>query len=110
MRQNLTGIPQFAIQPEYRAPKQTTSELDPDLKSAETLPDDPPLFVAGTSHSMMPCTMLLDAAGRLMQLNMKYGAHEIVFTLEDPVMQHREEKLRELRGQEGPVLIRPPWY
>jgi hypothetical protein len=41
---------------------------------------------------------------------MKYGAHEIVFTLDDPIMQRREEKIRVLRGQEGPTLIRPPWY
>jgi hypothetical protein len=58
----------------------------------------------------MPSQSLLAPDGRLLQFRGQYGSQEIVYTLDDPIMQRRAEHARRRPVQEGPVLIRPPWY
>jgi hypothetical protein len=58
----------------------------------------------------MPSRSLLAPDGRLLQFRSQYGSQEIVYTLDDPIMRRRAERARHRPVQEGPVLIRPPWY
>jgi len=106
VRQNQAARVPFAIVPEARprAPEKSAA-TDEDLDGAE-----PPLFIATTTHPLMPSRSLLAPDGRLLQLRGQYGSQEIVYTLDDPIMRRRAERARRRPAQEGPVLIRPPWY
>lgn len=106
IRRNLGGILTFRIRPEPRpeAPKD-----DPDL--AEDLEEEnEQLWIAHTGGALLPCQMLLTSDGRLLQLTCSYGSGEVTYTLDDPIMHRRERNAQKRRGQEGPTLLRPPWF
>jgi len=41
---------------------------------------------------------------------MKYGSSDVTYTLDDPVMRHRAAAAKRKQLQEGPRIIRPPWW
>ncbi|MCZ7646372.1 MAG: hypothetical protein M5U26_13990 [Planctomycetota bacterium] len=97
------GIVQFAIQAEPPPLK------DPEHPEEDEAPG-PRLFLAHSVNTLLPCSMLLAPDGRLLQLVSRYGTGEVIYTLDDPIMHARDAAARKLRGQEGPQLIRPPWF
>src|SRR5205085_10078084 len=106
VRQNRCGVLLFEIRNEVK-PKLTERQkrclADEDLK-------EPPLFVASATAAMMPCRMLLTPDGRILELAMKYGSGDVSYTLDDPIMRRRAERARIQKLQEGPKLVRPPWF
>ena len=68
------------------------------------------LVLAKVGGQPMPGQALLDASGRLLQWTTRCGTEEIVYTLDDPAMHRRERRGDRAPVQEGPLLIRPPWY
>ncbi|MBE7463155.1 MAG: hypothetical protein HS116_06605 [Planctomycetes bacterium] len=103
VRRHQAGVLQFAIQAEPPLP-------DPESGEILAEPDGPTLYLASSVSTLLPCTMLLGPDGRLLQLISRYGTGEVIYTLDDPIMRAREARAREQRGQEGPQLIRPPWF
>lgn len=106
VRQNRCGVMLFEIRAEPK-PKLTERQkkrlTDVELK-------EPPLFVASATAAMMPCHMLLSPDGRILELSMKYGSSDVTYTLDDPVMRHRAAAAKRKQLQEGPRIIRPPWW
>jgi hypothetical protein len=82
--------------------------IEPRPKDAE--PEDPVFYIADTNNVLTPCRVLLDAKGRLLQWTTRYGTREVVYTLDDPVMRKREKRKVYRPSQDGPLLLRPPWY
>src|SRR5206468_2916238 len=106
VRQNRCGVLLFEMRPEPK-PK-LTERQEKRLLDAEL--NEPPLYVASASAAMMPCRMLLRPDGVILELSMKYGSGDVTYTLDDPIMRHREEAEKKKKLQEGPRLIRPPWW
>jgi hypothetical protein len=106
VRQNRCGVLLFETRPEYK-PKLT--ERQKRRLSPEDL-NEPPLYTTSVSAAMMPCKMLLAPDGRILQLDMKYGAGDVTYTLDDPIMRRRAERARAQKLQEGPRIVRPPWW
>lgn len=106
IRQNRCAVLLFEIGNEHK-PKLTERQIK---RQSDEEKNEPPLFVASASAAMMPCRMLLDAQGRILELTMKYGGGDVTYTLDDPIMRRRAERARMQRIQEGPRLVRPPWY
>ncbi len=106
VRQNRCGVILFETRNEQK-PKLT--ERQKRRLSDEDL-NEPSLYVASASAAMMPCRMLLTPDGRILELTMKYGSGDVTYTLDDPIMRRRAERARVQRLQEGPKLVRPPWY
>jgi hypothetical protein len=106
VRQNQSGLVPFTVtlEPEVRAGE---GEAEAIPEADEPLPR---LLVAGSTHALLPCRMLLAPDGRLLEFVSLVGTHEVVYTLEDPIMRQRAERQRRKPPQEGPVLLRPPWY
>ncbi len=114
VRQNKAGVLFFTIRPEpTRVPEEDEWE---DGSSGQGKGADPGssqperLFMVNATGALLPCTMLLDSRGRLVQLTTRFGSGEVTYTLDDPIMRMRQERARKRRGQEGPVLLKPPWY
>ncbi|MCW8131523.1 MAG: hypothetical protein KIS92_14330 [Planctomycetota bacterium] len=106
VRRAAGGLVTFALRPEMRArPKVDDPELEQELEQ-----EDVPLTLASARGAPLFGQMLLDPKGRLMEWTDKSSGTDLVFTLDDPIMRKRESNERKLRGQEGPTLIRPPWY
>jgi hypothetical protein len=106
VRQHRAGVILFEVKPEPRPV--LTERQRKRLPAAER--DEPPLFVATVQSAMLPCRMLLSPDGRLLEVALKYGSSEAVYTLDDPIMQRRAERAKKQKLQEGPQLIRPPWW
>ena|GEM_PF-2274258 len=106
VRQNRCGVLLFDIRPEPR--NRLTERQRQRLSDAER--NEPRLFVANAGAAMMPCRMLLTPDGRILELSMKYGSGDVTYTLDDPIMRRREEAAERQRMQEGPRLLRPPWW
>ncbi len=106
VRQNRCGVLLFEVRPE---PRPVLTERQKKRRTDEEL-NEPQLYVASASAAMMPCHMLLAPDGRILELSMKYGAGDVTYTLDDPIMRHREEAAKKKKLQEGPRLIRPPWW
>jgi hypothetical protein len=106
VRQHRAGVILFEIKPEPRPV--LTERQRKRLPAAER--DEPPVFVATAQSAMLPCRMLLAPDGRLLEVALKYGSSEAVYTLDDPIMQRRAERAKKQKLQEGPQLIRPPWW
>lgn len=96
VRQNLSIVATFAVRSEPRS------------QSAD--PKTPELFTVTTGNLLLSGRILMDDSGRLLQWTTRCGTQEIVYTLDDPIMQERERKLDRTPAQEGPLLIRPPWH
>jgi len=106
IRQNRSGVLQFEIKPE---PKPVLTEkqkrrLDPRDR------EEPQLFIAQSTLALLPCRMLLTPDGRILELAVRFGSGEVIYTLDDPIMNRRAEKARKQKLQEGPRLLRPPWW
>jgi hypothetical protein len=106
VRQNRAGVVLFETRQEIK-PKLT--ERQKHRLTAEDL-NEPQLFVATSSAALLPTHMLLSPDGRILQLKVKQGAGDIVYTLDDPIMKRRQERARVQKLQEGPRLLRPPWW
>lgn len=96
VRQNISSLVGFWVSVEPRA------EGDD--------PKTPDLYSITTGNLLLAGQILMDSKGRLLQWTTRCGTQEIVYTLDDPIMQERERRLDRTRVQEGPLLIRPPWY
>ena len=106
VRQNRAGVLLFEVKPE---PKPALTERQKHrLTAAER--NEPALFVASAAGALLPCKMLLTADGRLLELSTKHGTGDVTYTLDDPIMRGRAERVRKQQLQEGPQLIRPPWW
>jgi hypothetical protein len=106
VRQNRADIVQFEIRPEIK-PKLTERQLrrlDPRDRN------EPQLYFATSTHSLLNCRMLLTGEGRILQLTINQGTGDVTYTLDDPIMNRRAELARKQRMQEGPQLLRPPWW
>ena len=106
IRQNRCAVLLFEIGNEHK-PKLTERQIK---RLSDEEKNEPPLFIASASAAMMPCRVLLDAQGRILELTMKYAGGDVNYTLDDPIMRRRAERARMQRIQEGPRLVRPPWY
>ncbi|MGD0092858.1 MAG: hypothetical protein ABSE73_23345, partial [Planctomycetota bacterium] len=106
LRQNRSDVVRFDIQPE-RGPA-LTARQQRRLKAANL--EVPQLYVANTDSALLPCRMLLAPDGRILELVLKHGNQEVVYTLDDPIMRRRAERAQKQKLQEGPQLIRPPWW
>lgn len=106
VRQNRCGVVQFEIKPE---PKPVLTERQK-MRLAAKDRNEPPLFIASAASPMLPCRMLLTADGRLLELILKLGNNDVTYTLDDPIMRRRAERAKKQKLQEGPQLIRPPWW
>lgn len=102
VRQNQAGVLLFSEYPEVLPPPPE------DEKPDEAVPLVP-CTVVNVGSPMLPCKVLVDPNGRLMQWTSYYGTGEVIYTLEDPQMKLREDRERIRKGQEGPTLLRPPW-
>ena len=106
VRQNRCAVVQFDIRPE---PKPALTERQKRrLSPAER--NEPRLYVASANNALLPCRMLLSPDGRILELALRHGHNEVVYTLDDPIMRHRAERAKQQKLQEGPQLIRPPWW
>lgn len=106
VRQNRCGVVLFETRNEVKprlTERQKRRLTEDDLK-------EPPLYVVTVTAAIMPCKMLLTPEGRILELTMKYGSGDVTFTLDDPIMKRRAERARIQKLQEGPRLVRPPWY
>lgn len=106
VRQNRCGVVLFETRNEMKprlTDRQKRRLSDEDLK-------EPLLYIASVAAAMMPCRMLLTPDGRILELTMKYGTGDVTYTLDDPIMRRRAERARVQKLQEGPKLVRPPWY
>jgi len=106
VRQNRCGVIMFEIKPEPR-PALTERQK---LRVAARDREDPQLYVANCASAILPCRMLLKEDGTLMELTLKLGNNEVTYTLDDPIMRRRTERTKKQKMQEGPQLIRPPWW
>lgn len=106
VRQNRCGVLLFETRPE---PKPKLTERQKKRRTDDEL-KEPQLYVANVTAAMMPCRFLMTSDGRILELNMKYGSGDVTYTLDDPIMQHREEAAKKKQLQEGPRLVRPPWW
>ncbi len=106
VRQNRSGVIMFEIRPEPRP------VLTPRQKLRQTARDreEPQLFVATVASPLLPCRLLLAPDGRLLELALKYGNNDVVYTLDDPIMRRRAERAHRQKIQEGPQIIRPSWW
>jgi hypothetical protein len=105
VRQNQAARVAFTVAPEPRPAREPDADAP-----AEPGEKDPVLFIAATGNPLMPSRMLLTPDGRLLQFSSQYGAQEIIYTLDDPIMVRRAERERQHPSQDGPVLLRPPWF
>ncbi|MCY3018637.1 MAG: hypothetical protein NTW87_06355, partial [Planctomycetota bacterium] len=106
VRQNLCGVVLFEIKPEAQ-PGLTERQR---RRQGATAGDDPQLYVVTANNPMLPCRMLLTPDGRLLELALKHGSREVVYTLDDPIMRRRAERAKHKKLDDGPQLIRPPWW
>jgi hypothetical protein len=106
VRQNRCGVIMFEIKPE---PRPVLTERQKSRLAAKDR-NEPQLFVANAASPMLPCRMLLTAEGRLLELTLKLGNNDVVYTLDDPIMRRRAERAKKQKLQEGPQIIRPPWW
>jgi hypothetical protein len=106
VRQNRSGVVLFEIRPEPKAVLTERQQLR--LTPAER--NEPRLYVASATSPLLPCRMLLAPDGRLLELSLKHGNQEVVYTLDDPIMRRRAERAKKQKLQEGPQIIRPPWW
>jgi len=106
VRQNRCGVILFEIKPE---PKPFLTERQK-MRLSPKDRNEPQLFVANAASPMLPCRMLLTAEGRLLELILKLGNNDVTYTLDDPIMRRRAERAKKQKLQEGPQLIRPPWW
>jgi hypothetical protein len=106
VRQNRADIVQFEIKPEIKPvlTERQRRRLDPRDR------DEPQLYIATSTHSLLNSRMLLTEHGRILQLTVNQGTGDVTYTLDDPIMRRREELARRQRMQEGPQLLRPPWW
>jgi len=106
IRRNQGAVALIGVRPEPRPERpQDDPELLGDLEE-----EGPPLCVATARSAALNCTLLLAPDGRLMQFTENYGTNEVTYTLDDPIMRRREANEKKLRGQQGPTLLRPPWF
>ncbi|HEY3324664.1 MAG TPA: hypothetical protein VGP72_29705 [Planctomycetota bacterium] len=106
VRQNRCGIIMFEIKPEPRPALSERQKLRLTTRDRQ----EPQLYVASVASALLPCRMLLTPDGRMLELTLKYGNQEVVYTLDDPIMRYRAERARRQKLQEGPQLIRAPWW
>ncbi|HYG73478.1 MAG TPA: hypothetical protein VEK08_00495 [Planctomycetota bacterium] len=106
VRQNRCGVIMFEIKPE---PRPALTERQKQRLQARDR-DEPQLFVANCASAILPCRMLLKGDGTLLELTLKLGNNEVTYTLDDPIMRRRAERAKKQKLQEGPQLIRPPWW
>jgi len=106
IRRNQGAVALFSVRPE---PRPERPQDDPELLS-DLEEEGPPLCLATARCAALNCTLLLAPDGRLMQFSENYGSNEVIYTLDDPIMRRREANEKKLRGQEGPTLLRPPWF
>ncbi len=106
VRQNRCGVLLIETRPE---PKPILTERQKKRRTNDEL-KEPPLYVANVTAAMMPCRMLLSGDGRVLELSMQYGSGDVTYTLDDPIMRHRDEAAKKRQLQEGPRLVRPPWW
>lgn len=106
VRQNRAGVLMFEIRPEFKPvlTERQKLRLDPADRN------EPQLFIANAGGALLPCRMLLTPDGRILELTTKHGTGDVTYTLDDPIMRRRAERAKKQRMQEGPQLIRPPWY
>ncbi|MFH0938683.1 MAG: hypothetical protein V1899_05320 [Planctomycetota bacterium] len=106
VRQNRCAMLQFEIKPEQKPAltKAQQRRLDPRDR------DEPQLYIATSSLALLPCRLLLTGDGRLLELVLKYGSGDVTYTLDDPIMRRRAERANKQKLQEGPQLLRPPWW
>jgi len=110
VRQNRSDVMMFNIVPE-RAPGPRRA-LSPGGrgKGEGAGGGEPQFYVATADSALLPCRMLLGPDGRLLELALKHGNQELVYTLDDPLMRRRAERAKKQKLQEGPQLVRPPWW
>jgi len=109
VRQNRSDVVMFNIVPEGTRPPRST--LSPRGRGkGEGAGGEPQLYVATADSALLPCRLLLAPDGRLLELALKHGSQEVVYTLDDPIMRHRAERAKKQKLQEGPQLLRPPWW
>lgn len=106
VRQNHSGVILFEIKPE---PKPALTERQK-LRLSAAERNEPPLYIATASSALLPCRMLLAPDGRMLELSLKIGNSDVTYTLDDPIMRDRAERARKQKLQEGPQIIRPPWW
>lgn len=106
VRKSAGTLVNFVIRPE---PRVRPAVDDPEVEQ-ELLKEDVSLTVVTARGTLINGTLLLAPDGRLLQWTEKTGGNDVIFTLDDPIMRTRENNARILRGQEGPTIIRPPWY
>ena len=106
VRQNRAGVVLFEISPE---PQPQLTERQKQREEAERSLE-PQLFVAKATSAMMPCQMLLAPDGRILELTLNFGAKEITYTLDDPIMRRRAERANREKMKQGPRLLRPDWW
>lgn len=96
VRQNLSTLVPFVVSREPRA-----TEADSQA---------PDIFLVKVGGQLMSGRAIMDSNGRLLQWTTRCGTQEIVYSLDDPIMHERERHLDRTPAQDGPILIRPPWY
>ena len=106
VRQNRAGVVLFDISPE---PQPQLTERQKQREEAERSLE-PQLYIVNATSAMMPCQMLLAPDGRILELTLKFGAKEITYTLDDPIMRRRAERASREKMKQGPRLLRPPWW
>ena len=106
VRQNRSGVLLFEVRPEAK-PKMTPRQK---LRMTQTEKDEPQLYIARTESALLPCSMLLTPDGRMLELTLRMGSSEIIYTMDDPIMRARAERAKKKKQQEGPQIIRPPWW
>jgi hypothetical protein len=106
VRQNRADVIQFEITPELKPRLTERQKRRQDPRDR----DEPQLYIAASSHNLLNCRMLLCGDGRVLQLTINQGAGDVTYTLDDPIMRRREERAKQQRMQEGPQLLRPPWW
>lgn len=110
VRRGLGGLLTFAVTPEQRSrPKLDDPELEQELEQ-ELEKEDVNLLQVHVRGTLLNGLVLLAPDGRLLQWTEKTGGNDLVFTLDDPIMRRRASNERKLRGQEGPAILRPPWF
>ena len=96
VRHNKSALAPFAV------------SIEPKPKDSEK--ESPDFYIAMTNSRLAPGRVLLDDKGRIIQWVTRYGTKEVVYTLDDPVMRKREKRAQFSPTQDGPMLLRPPWY
>lgn len=112
VRRNQAALLHFTVRPERRRKTEKTGGKDGKKKrgAATTANDEPQLYVAETLYPLLPCRMLLDSKGRLLEFSLRWRDRRIVYTLDDPIMRRRRARERGEAERDAPRLLHPPWW